>query len=167
MFPQGSVHILGISVPRKGLELPCGERMQGFARLRPEAEPPFRESLLTEPVPLRVIGEDSQGRAASAHEDEETAAHGIDVEPPANPGKAVYPLSEVDGFDGHQDAHLGDDLDHRKNARASSITLQGPAMVIRSPVGFSIVMVHAMGMWPVTSMKAGVIRSRMRAFRSV
>jgi len=52
--------------------------------------------------------------------------------------EAVDPLSEVDRLDGHEDAHLGRDLDHPRNTLTRSATSQLPVIVILSPVGFAI-----------------------------
>jgi hypothetical protein len=132
------VRLPGVLVPQKGLELVRGEGVERLAGLRPEAKDSLRQPLLAKPISLGVIGQYSERRAASAAKDEEATAEGVEMETPAYPREAVDPLSEVDGLDGHEDAHLGRDLDHAKNTLTSSATLQLPVIVILSPVGFAI-----------------------------
>src|SRR5208283_3049370 len=140
-----------ILVPQKGLEL-VGGKTRCRPPVGPEVEPPFGQPLLAEPISLAIITDYFDGRAASAAKDEEVAAKRVEVEALAYPREAVDPLSEVDRFDGHEDAHLGRDLDHPKNTLTSSPTSQPPVMIILSPVGFAISMVTVSG---PSSMKAG------------
>jgi hypothetical protein len=98
----------------------------------------FRQPLLATPKPLAIVTYYLDGRAAPAAKDEEVAAEGIEMECLHDPCEAVDAFTEVDGIDGHEDAHLGRDLDHPKNTLTRSTTLQLPVIVILSPVGFAI-----------------------------
>ena len=145
----------------------CGEILS----LGPPTEPPFRQPLLAQPVALAIIHEHFEGGPPAVAEQEEAAAERIGLQHCfAYPGKAVYPFSEVDRIDRHQDPHLGRDLDHLlQNSRTSSTTLQLPVIFIRSP-GRSISMMYWTLERPANSMKAvesGTWRPLARVFKSL
>jgi hypothetical protein len=137
---------VSITAPSRG---PCSTEGPGARRRQDVLSPPPSATSgifpsTTSSGRANILESQLERGAAPAAEDEEIPAKRVEVEALAYPREAVYPLSEVDRFDGHQDAHLGGgDLDHRKNCPTSSVTLQAPLILILSPVGFSISMVYS------------------------
>jgi hypothetical protein len=99
-----------VEIPDKGLEL------EGIdpALLGPTGETSNREPLVTDPKPLTVISEDSEGGPRSVAENEESTAERVGLEHlPADTAQSVDAVSEVNGFYANQDTQLGCDLNHR------------------------------------------------------
>jgi len=131
-----------------------GHRGKGFFLFGPELEPSSRQPLLTAPEPLAVVTDYFERCGAPVTEDKKVSAHGVHHKTLYCPRKTVYPFSEVDRFHGEEYPHLGSNLYHlSQNSLASSTTLQFPLILILSPVGFSISMVHSILAATGSSMK--------------
>jgi hypothetical protein len=62
---------------------------------------------------LTVIHKQLQGRRLAIAEDEDNASKGVVLEGLlAEPGQAIDAATEVGRLDGHEDLHLGSDLEH-------------------------------------------------------
>jgi hypothetical protein len=71
--------------------------------------------LVAEPEPLAVVHEQLQRRPPAVAEDEDRAHKRVVPEGLlAEPRQAVDPPAEVGRLDGHQDLHLGRDLEHHR-----------------------------------------------------
>ena len=80
---------------------------------RPPPEPPARKSLVTKPEPLSVVHKHLDGRASTIAEHKHAPAERVLLQDfLANTSQAIDPTAEVSRLDGHQDPHLGRDLQH-------------------------------------------------------
>ena len=145
------LRILRIPVPQKHLKLMGGQGCQSRP-LRPPAEFALAQTLVTQPKPLSVIGEHTDGRALPVGENEQAPAQRILLESVA--AKGTEPIdtgAEIGGIDGHKDAHLRSDLDpvRLQKVLARSIKLRSSAplmlMRIRLRSGCSNSMTHSQG----------------------
>jgi hypothetical protein len=74
-----------------------------------------RLPLVAEPKSLAVVHEQLQGRRLAVAEDEDGADERVVFEGfLAEPRQAVDPAAKVGRLDGHQDLHLGRDLEHHR-----------------------------------------------------
>ena len=71
--------------------------------------------LVAEPESLAIVHEQLQRRPPTIAEDEDGACERIVLEGLlAEPRQAVDPAAKIDRLDGHQDLHLGRDLEHHR-----------------------------------------------------
>ena len=87
---------------------------RGRAALRPPFEPTGGKPLLRKPVPLSVVTQCPQRRSTPVDEKKKTARERIlDQLFPTQLGQRVDTFSAVNRIDGHQNAHLWCNLQHR------------------------------------------------------
>ena|SRR5487761_2254101 len=102
-------------------------RSQCFRRLisrRPPSETTFRKALRGKPEPLAVVREDSDGFAAAAAEDEQTAGKRIGIEfLAAELSQRIDTLPSIDGFNRNQNAQLRRDLDQDADSHNSRLSV--------------------------------------------
>lgn len=97
-----------------------------FTRFGPPPEIPLRKTLLAKPVPLAIIDERFNGGASPIAEDEKGAGKGIALEHiPAYPAQSINAVSEIQRLYGHQDPHLGCNLDHRPSPKKTLASSSG------------------------------------------
>jgi len=71
------------------------------------------------PESLAVISNHPDGRAFPVGEDEQASAQRVRFEPvAANRAEPIYAGAEINGINGHKDAHLGGDLNHDRPQKA-------------------------------------------------
>src|SRR5437773_1769362 len=81
--------------------------------LRPETKPAGRQALLAKPKSPGVIDEYFYGRPSAISKNEQTAGKSIGLQRLlADAHQTVNSISKIDRLHRHQDAHLGNDLNH-------------------------------------------------------
>ena len=96
----------------------------------PPAEASLRETSGDEPETVAVIAEQFESGGATVTKDKQGSREGIFGELAfAESSQAVDPITEIDRLAGHEDAEMGNELDHREppriKARQISLTRSG------------------------------------------
>src|SRR5208283_6069721 len=89
------------------------QHSHGLVAARPPDKATLRQPFLRQPEPLPVIDQDADRRPPPTAEDKQTTRERIGLQfLLAQLGERIDALSSIHGFDRHQNAHLGRDLDH-------------------------------------------------------
>src|SRR5947207_8441328 len=79
----------------------------------PAGEATLRKSLLADPETLAIVGQAFDSVAAARAEHEQRARKRVTGEGlPAQGGQTIDAFAEIDRLDGHEDPHVGSNLDH-------------------------------------------------------
>jgi len=106
------------------LRLMRSQCFRGFVTRWPPSETAFGKTLRSNPEPLTVIGEDSDGFAAATAEDEQTAGKRVGIEFLATElRQRVNTLPSINGFNRNQDAQLRCDLDQDADSNKSRLSV--------------------------------------------
>ena len=135
-----------IAVPKQQVQLmPITADAARGVGLRPVPKAALRESLLSEPETLVVVGENFDSVTSQRTEyKQRTAQRLAGQHTPAERGQAIDAFPEIDELDRHENPHLRRDLNHRlcrrnrfTNARSSPDPAAPRCTMSRAPPGWT------------------------------